>query len=72
MSGVGPTVDDGGQGLGNRSPVTGTSPRHDRVRGTHRDLLGRAAMPASRRDAVLRVLLEAYRRDAGPAAFDAD
>lgn len=31
---------------------------------------GRAPVHASRRDAVLRILMEAYRRDVGPSAAD--
>jgi hypothetical protein len=31
---------------------------------------GRASAVAARREAVLRVLLEAYRRDLGPGALD--
>jgi hypothetical protein len=58
------------QALGSPGPVTGTVPRHDRAGGARRDRMGRSGGEASRRDAVLRVLLEAYRRDAGPGAFD--
>jgi len=71
MSTRGRLGEEGTQGLGRRNPVTGTVPRHDRPGGPARDRMGRSAVPTSRRDAVLRVLLEAYRRDVGPGAFDA-
>jgi hypothetical protein len=59
-------------GLGSRGPVTGTVPRHDRAAaGLRRDRMGRAGAQASRREAALRVLMEAYRRDLGPGSFDA-
>jgi hypothetical protein len=51
-----------------RQPVTGGARRNDRAGHHRRDRHGPLA---SRRDAVLRVLMEAYRRDVGPGAFDA-
>jgi hypothetical protein len=71
MSTRGRLGEEATHGLGSRNPVTGTVPRHDRTGGARRDRMGRSAVLASRRDAVLRVLLEAYRRDIGPGAFDA-
>ncbi len=71
MSTRGRLGEEATQALGSRNPVTGTVPRHDRSGSPRRDRMGRATVPASRRDAVLRVLLEAYRRDVGPSAFDA-
>lgn len=71
MSDRGRMGEEATQALGSRNPVTGTVPRHDRPGGTRRDRMGRSVMLASRRDAVLRVLMEAYRRDVGPGAFDA-
>jgi hypothetical protein len=59
------------QALGDaRGPVTGSGRRRDRVGGMRRGVGGRAAAVAARREAVLRVLMEAYRRDVGPGAFD--
>jgi hypothetical protein len=63
--------EDATHALGSRGPVTGTVPRHDRVSGMRRDRMGRSSALASRREAALRVLMEAYRRDVGPGAFDA-
>jgi hypothetical protein len=62
--------EEASQALGNRGPVTGTAPRHEHSGGLHHDATGRADGRALRREAVLRVLLEAYRRDVGPGALD--
>ncbi|HEV7677622.1 MAG TPA: hypothetical protein VGQ42_03550 [Candidatus Dormibacteraeota bacterium] len=64
------TGQEAGKALGERGPVTGTAPRHARHGGVRRDRQGTPPGQASRRDAVLRVLLEAYRRDLGPGAVD--
>lgn len=71
MSERGRLGEEAAQSLGSRNPVTGTVPRQDRSGALRRDRMGRSAVLASRRDAVLRVLMEAYRRDVGPGAFDA-
>jgi hypothetical protein len=70
MSHGGQPGEEDGAELGSRNPVTGTVPRRDRSRASRRDRMGRAAVLASRRDAALRVLMEAYRRDVGPGSFD--
>jgi len=70
VSASGRVGEEVGHGVGHRGPVTGTVPLHDRSRGMRRDRMGRSPVAASRRDAVLRVLMEAYRRDVGPGAFD--
>jgi hypothetical protein len=59
---------DGGQSPEDgRQPVTGGALRSHRAGHHRRD---HHAAFAGRRDAVLRVLLEAYRRDLGPSAVD--
>ena len=63
---------ESGKGLEDAGgPVTGNVRRRGRATGSHR---GAAAAPSAfltRRDAVLRVLMEAYRRDLGPGWLDA-
>ena len=59
---------DGGQSPeGGSQPVTGGALRSHRAGHHRRD---RHAAVAWRREAVLRVLLEAYRRDLGPSVVD--
>jgi len=58
------------KGLGDRrGPVSGRARHCERAAGAPRAAAGQAGQ-ASRRDAVLRVLMEAYRRDVGPSGFD--
>ena len=65
-------LDEDAEALGSRGPVTGTVPRrHDRPGAVRHDRMARSSAQSSRRDAVLRVLLEAYLRDLGPGAFEA-
>jgi hypothetical protein len=62
--------EEASQALGSRGPVTGSVPRHERSGGVRRTATGRDGGEASRREAVLRMLMEAYRRDVGPGAVD--
>lgn len=59
------------KGLGDSDgPVSGRARHCERAAGAPRGGGSQAAL-ASRRDAVLRVLMEAYRRDVGPDAAEA-
>jgi hypothetical protein len=53
-----------------RQPVTSGGRAGRQHGGTRRGQAGRGGGPEARRDAVLRVLMEAYRRDAGPGGLD--
>ena len=51
-------------------PVMGTPRCRERARASAHGEPGTEASAASRRDAALRMLMEAYRRDAGPGSLD--
>lgn len=72
MSGSDRVAEEDGGALGRRGPVTGTVPRrHDRPGAGRGDRMGRSGAQSPQREEVLRVLMEAYRRDAGPGSFEA-
>jgi hypothetical protein len=70
LSARGGAGEEASQALGSRGPVTGSVARHERTGGVPGDRTGRGGGEASRREAVLRMLMEAYRRDVGPGSLD--
>ena len=65
-----PTDADGSQPVPGTQRGAGGSRRHERAGGWRRAGMGRRSSVAARREAVLRVLMEAYRRDVGRGTLD--